>query len=79
MCLCRALPSKQLPPGKCLLEACFDILLQSTHGKECLPFLSAFSVRSLVLDISDKNLSSLLPEEALQQSLKSVDKNWLAK
>jgi ATP-dependent helicase HepA len=73
------LPSKQLPPGKCLLEACFDILLQSTLGKECLPFLSAFSVRALVLDISDKNLSTLLPEDALQQSLKSVDKKLARK
>lgn len=73
------LPSKQLPPGKCLLEACFDIVVQSTHGKECLPFLSAFSVRTLVLDISDKNLSSLLPEDALQQSLKSVDKKLARK
>lgn len=73
------LPSKQLPPGKCLLEACFDILVQSAHGKECLPFLSAFSVRALVLDISDKNLSTLLPEEALQQSLKSVDKKLARK
>jgi ATP-dependent helicase HepA len=73
------LPSKQLPPGKCLLEACFDILLQSTYGKDCLPFLSAFSVRTLVLDISDKNLSTLLPEEALQQSLKSVDKKLARK
>jgi len=73
------LPSKQLPPGKCLLEACFDILLQSAQGKECLPFLSAFSVRALVLDISDKNLSALLPEEALQQSLKSVDKKLARK
>jgi ATP-dependent helicase HepA len=73
------LPSKQLPPGKCLLEACFDILQQSTYGKDCLPFLSAFSVRALVLDISDKNLSTLLPEEALQQSLKSVDKKLARK
>ncbi|MEY4590594.1 MAG: polymerase-associated protein RapA [Pseudomonadota bacterium] len=73
------LPSKQLPPGKCLLEACFDIVMQSVHGKDCLPFLSAFSVRSLVLDISDKNLSALLPEDNLQQSLKSVDKKLARK
>lgn len=73
------LSSKQLPPGKCLLEACFDILVQSTHGKDCLPFLSAFSVRALVLDISDKNLSTLLPEDALQHSLKSVDKKLARK
>jgi ATP-dependent helicase HepA len=73
------LPSKQLPPGKCLLEACFDVLVQSAQAKACLPFLSAYSLRTLVLDISEKNLSAALPEEALQQSLKTVEKKLARK
>ena len=68
------LPSKQLPPGKCLLEACFDVVVQSEFASECLPFLSQYSVRTLTLDISDKDLSAVLGERQLQQSLAHADK-----
>ncbi len=73
------LPSKQLPPGKCLLEACFDVVVQSEFSSACLPFLPSCSVRSLVLDMSDKNLSAALPEQALQQSIRSIDKKLARK
>ncbi|MDZ7924525.1 MAG: helicase-related protein [Marinagarivorans sp.] len=68
------LPSKQLPAGKCLLEACFDVVVQSECASECLPFLSQYSVRTLALDISDNDLSGVLGERQLQLSLTSVDK-----
>lgn len=68
------LPSRQLPPGKCLLEACFDVVVQSECATQCLPFLPQFSVRSLTIDISDNDLSSAISEEQLQNSLEKVDK-----
>jgi len=68
------LPSKQLPAGHCLLEVCFDLVIQSKFSVSCLPFLTRHSVRSLVLDISDKNLATLLPEQALQQNIQPVKK-----
>ncbi|WP_246434596.1 helicase-related protein [Teredinibacter haidensis] len=68
------LPSKQLPSGHCLLEVCFDLVIQSKHSAACLPFLNSHSVRSLVLDISDKNLAALLPEASLQKTIEPVKK-----
>lgn len=69
------LPSKQLPAGHCLLEVCFDLVIQSPLSIACLPFLTSHSVRTLVLDISDKNLATLLPENALQDNLQPVKKH----
>lgn len=69
------LPSKQLPAGHCLLEVCFDVVIQSPLATACLPFLTSHSVRTLVLDISDKDLSPLLAEEALQQNIQPVKKH----
>ncbi len=66
------LPSKQLPAGHCLLEAAFDILIQSEHAATCRPFLTAINVRSLALDISDKDLSEMLPENGLQNAIQDV-------
>ncbi len=68
------LPSKQLPAGKCLLETCFDLLIQSPVRAACLPFLSDLSIRTLILDISDNDLSEALPEDSFDKSLKPVDK-----
>ncbi len=68
------LPHKQLPAGQCLLETCFSVLIQSGSAKDCWPYLQALSVRVLVLDISDKDLSAALPEDSLAQTLKPVDK-----
>ncbi|HEY7772453.1 MAG TPA: helicase-related protein [Marinagarivorans sp.] len=73
------LPSKQLPAGQCLLEACFDVVVQSEHASECLPFLDSYSVRTLTLDISDKDLADALGESQLQQSLTHVDKKLARK
>lgn len=67
-------PSKQLPAGQCLLEACFDIVVQAPNRAQCLPFLPQMSLRTLVLDISDKDLSDTLPEKALQGAITKVDK-----
>lgn len=72
------LPSKQLPAGHCLLEVCFDVVIQSKHSIACLPYLSSHTLRTLVLDISDKNLAALLPEDALQRNIQSV-KKYLAR
>ncbi len=69
------LPSRQLPAGHCLLEACFDIVIQSEFSAACRPFLSAFSIRSLAIDISDNDLSQALPEDALQKSLQEVKRH----
>ncbi len=66
------LPSKQLPAGHCLLEAAFDILIQSEHAATCRPFLDAINVRSLALDISEKDLSEVLPEDGLQNAIQDV-------
>ena len=73
------LPSKQLPAGKCLLEACFDLVVQSEHANECLPFMTSYSVRSLALDISDKDLADVLGESQLQQTITHVDKKLARK
>lgn len=73
------LPSKQLPAGQCLLETCFDVLIQSASANDCWPFLSSLSIRVLVLDISDKDLSAALPEESLAQTVKPVDKKLARK
>lgn len=66
--------TKQLPAGHCLLETCFDISIQSPVAAEARPFLSQTSVRSLVLDVSDKDLSNALSEDALQKNISSVNK-----
>lgn len=68
------LPSRQLPPGKCLLETCFDVVIQSEFSSECLPFMSNYSVRAIATDLSDKDLAPLLSEEQLQNTLQKVDK-----
>lgn len=73
------LPSKQLPPGKCLLETCFDLLIQSAQATACLPFLTDLSVRALVLDMGEKDLSDVLPELSFEKSLTSADKKLARK
>lgn len=69
------LTSKQLPAGHCLLEACFDLSIQSALAIEARPFLPSTSVRSIVLDVSDKDLSAMLSESALQESISDVRKH----
>lgn len=73
------LPSKQLPAGQCLLETCFDLLIQAPNRPRCLPFMPALSLRVLVLDISDKDLSKVLPEQALESNVTRVDKKLARK
>lgn len=73
------LPSKQLPPGQCLLETGFDLLIQSSQATACLPFLTDLSVRVLVLDGGNKDLSEVLPEIAFEKSLTQVDKKLARK
>lgn len=73
------LPSKQLPPGKCLLETSFDLLIQSAQATACLPFLTDLSVRALVLDMGEKDLSDALPEIPLEKSLTATDKKLARK
>lgn len=73
------LASKQLPAGQCLLETNFDILVQSPLATECWSFLDDLSLRILVLDISDKDLSAALPEESLDKSISSVEKKLARK
>ncbi len=68
------LPSRQLPPGKCLMEACFDVMIQSEHSAKCLPFMRSYSVRTIATDLSDKDLAPMLSEEQLQNTLIKVDK-----
>ncbi|WP_086931472.1 SNF2-related protein [Agarilytica rhodophyticola] len=69
------LPSPQLPAGHCLLEACFDLVIQSPLAAECRPFLDGLTVRSLAIDISENDLSNALPEDALQKSIQAVKKH----
>lgn len=73
------LPSRQLPAGQCLLESCFDVVVQSSLAAECWPHLSSVSLRVLTLDISDKDLSAALPEDSLEKSITSVDKKLARK
>ncbi len=68
------LPGRQLPPGQCLLETTFDLIVQSPVAGDCLPFLQELSVRTLVLDVGDRDLSTVLPEATFDQSVKPVDK-----
>jgi len=68
------LPSRQLPPGKCLLEASFSVVLQSEHSATCLPFLSKHSIRSIASELSEKDLAPALSEEQLNTTLTKVDK-----
>lgn len=69
------LSSRQLPAGHCLLETCFDLVIQSEYRAAANPFLSELAVRTLKLDISDKNLAAALPEDSLQNSLQKVEKH----
>jgi len=73
------LPSKQLPAGHCLLECCFDLLIQHQRNIECLPFLQELSVRVLLFDVGDKNLAKIMPEQALQDSLQPIAKKLARK
>ena len=73
------LPSRQLPAGQCLLEACFDVVIQAPNTRVCLPFLADLSIRALTLDISPNDLSASLPEYSFEQSLRSVDKKLARK
>ncbi len=68
------LPTRQLPPGKCLLEASFDIAIQSDQAANCRPFLETFSLRTIAIDLAEKDLSAALPEAQLLKSLQKVDK-----
>ena len=68
------LPSRQLPAGHCLLETCFDVVVQSESSQACRQFFPSLSVRSVVLDVSDKDLSAALSEESLQNTLTDVKK-----
>ena len=72
------LPSRQLPAGHCLLEACFDVVTQSKNAAQCREFFESLSLRSVVLDISDNDLSQALSEHSFQASLQSV-KKYLAR
>ena len=67
-------PGRQLPPGKCLIEACFDLVIQSPRANDCLPFLDQQSVRTLVIEGGAKNLAAVLPEDKLEPSLMTPDK-----
>lgn len=73
------LPSRQLPAGQCLLETCFELVVQAGNRARCLPFLNALSLRSLVLEISDKDLADTLGEAALENALTRVDKKLARK
>ncbi len=68
------LPTRQLAAGQCLLEACFDIVIQSEFSADCLPFLSTFSIRTLSLASGSQDLAAALPEQKLEQTLQKVDK-----
>lgn len=72
------LPSSKLPEGHCLLEACYDLVIQSEHASQCRTFLNTLSVRSLVLDISENDLAPIMPEQALHNALQSI-KKYIAK
>lgn len=69
------LSNKQLPAGHCLLEVCYDLMIQSPYVKSCLPFLNNQSLRVVVLDMGDNDLSEALPEAALQANIGPVKKH----
>lgn len=73
------LASRQLPAGHCLLECCFDLIVQSRYATDCLPFLTTQSVRVLLLDVGEKNLAPMMQEESLQNSLQPVAKKLAVK
>lgn len=68
------LPSRQLPAGKCLIEASFDFIVQADCSAQCLPFLPQQSLRCLMMEGNTKDLSAALDEKALQKSIGKVDK-----
>jgi len=68
------LPSRQLPPGKCLLEASFSVVVQSEYSGACLPFLSSHSIRTISSELSGKDLADALSEDQLNTTLVKVDK-----
>ncbi len=72
------LPSRQLPAGHCLLESCFDVIVQSEQFALCKQFFPSLSIRSLALDVSDKDLSASLAENPVQTSIVEV-KKYIAK
>ncbi len=69
------LPSRQLPAGHCLLEACFDLVIQSSASAMSRPFLPSSNIRSLILDVGASDLSEALKESALASTLVDVKKH----
>ena len=72
------LPSRQLPAGQCLLEGCYDVVVQAENAANCRPFFDALSLRTVALDISDKDLADALSEESLQNTIGNI-KKYLAR
>ncbi len=68
-------PIKQLPPGKLLIETLFSLTIQSPDGAEASLFLPKTSLRVLVLEKADKNLSQVLTNEALSQVIEPAPKD----
>ncbi|WP_370980245.1 helicase-related protein [Agaribacterium sp. ZY112] len=73
------LPSRQLPPGKVLMECSFDVVIQSEFARELLPFFTRYSVRSVSSELAEKDLAPMLSEEQLQTTLHKVDKKLARK
>ena len=69
------LPHSQLPAGHCLLETHFEIVIKSQYSVDCLPFMENRSVRVLLLDAGEKDLSDSLADENLDEVLKPVKKH----
>lgn len=69
------LPSRQLPAGHCLLECGFDIVVQAENSSICRPFFPSLTVRTLTLDVGEKDLAEILGDEALQTTIESVKKH----
>ena len=69
------LPSRQLPVGHCLVETCFDLITQAEVAAICRRFLPELSLRTLILDVSDNELSEAFSEDALQQAIVEVKKH----
>ncbi|WP_096085678.1 helicase-related protein [Agaribacterium haliotis] len=73
------LPSRQLPPGKLLMECSFDVAIQSEYAQDLLPFFTRYSVRVVSSELAQKDLAPMLSEAQLQESLLKVDKKLARK
>ncbi len=66
------LETEQVPAGQLLLEVQWSMSIPERFGHAIKPHMNEAIFRTLVLEGGDKDLNAVLPEDALQQQIKSL-------